>query len=42
MRIIDADTHLGEPAAMWEHLDERFYKRRPVVASIPRDTLYGT
>jgi predicted TIM-barrel fold metal-dependent hydrolase len=41
MRIIDADTHLGEPKAMWDMLDERFYARRPVVASIPNDTLYG-
>lgn len=40
--IIDADTHLNEPPEMWDHIDERLYSRRPVVVTIPNDTLYGT
>jgi predicted TIM-barrel fold metal-dependent hydrolase len=39
--IVDADTHIGEPAAMWEHFDPSMYGRRPVVVQVPGDTWYG-
>ena len=41
-RILDADTHIAEPPEMWDHLDPEWYARRPVVVSVPDDTLYGT
>ena len=39
--VVDADTHIGEPAAMWEHFDKELYGRRPVVVKVPNDTWYG-
>lgn len=39
--VIDADTHISESDAMWKLLDQEFYPRRPVVVSVPEDTLYG-
>jgi uncharacterized protein len=39
--VIDADTHICEPAAMWESMDGPLHARRPVMASVPTDTLYG-
>lgn len=39
--IIDADTHISESEGMWELMDESMRPRRPVVAGIPDDTLYG-
>ena len=41
MTIIDSDTHIAEPVAMWDHIDEGMYARRPVLTSVPEDTLYG-
>ena len=41
MTIIDSDTHIAEPVAMWDHIDEGMYSRRPVLTSVPEDTLYG-
>ena len=40
--IIDADTHIAEPEAMWKGMDESMYPRRPVLTSIAEDTIYGT
>jgi predicted TIM-barrel fold metal-dependent hydrolase len=40
--ILDADTHIAEPPEMWDYLDPEWYARRPVVVSVPDDTLYGT
>ena len=39
--IIDADTHIAESEAMWQMIDEKMYPRRPVLLSLPDDTLYG-
>ena len=39
--VLDADTHICEPAAMWDYLPKEFYPRRPVMAMLPSDTLYG-
>lgn len=39
--IIDADTHIAESTHMWELFDREMYPRRPVVVSVPDDTLYG-
>ena len=39
--VIDADTHIAEPEAMWKFFDEDMYPRRPVLTSIADDTLYG-
>jgi aminocarboxymuconate-semialdehyde decarboxylase len=38
--IIDADTHIAEPEAMWRLMDQKMYHRRPVMVSAPEDTLY--
>jgi predicted TIM-barrel fold metal-dependent hydrolase len=40
-QVIDADTHVSESLAMWEYLDPKLYPRRPVVTSVPTDTIYG-
>lgn len=39
--VLDADTHICEPAAMWDLLPKEMYARRPVMAKLPSDTLYG-
>jgi uncharacterized protein len=39
--VIDADTHIAESEAMWQMIDEKMYPRRPVLLSLPDDTLYG-
>src|SRR3954467_10442847 len=39
--IVDADTHVSESTHMWELFDREMYPRRPVVVSVPDDTLYG-
>ena len=41
LNVIDADTHIAEPAAMWDMIDEPMRGRRPVLLSLPDDTLYG-
>jgi predicted TIM-barrel fold metal-dependent hydrolase len=38
--LIDADTHIAEPAQMWDHIPEEMYPRRPVMVRLPEDTLY--
>ncbi|HLG72296.1 MAG TPA: amidohydrolase family protein [Chloroflexota bacterium] len=40
--VLDADTHILEPSAMWDHFDRDLYPRRPVKVSVPNDTLYST
>ncbi len=40
LRAIDADTHIFEPAQVWDFLDEDMYPRRPIIVSGPRDTVY--
>ena len=40
--IIDADTHISESAEMWAMFDSEMYGRRPVLLSLPDDTLYGS
>ncbi|HEY3303256.1 MAG TPA: amidohydrolase family protein [Candidatus Binatia bacterium] len=39
--VVDADTHIAESNRMWELIDREMYPRRPVVVSVPDDTLYG-
>jgi len=39
--VIDADTHIAESEAMWQMIDGNMYPRRPVLLSLPDDTLYG-
>jgi predicted TIM-barrel fold metal-dependent hydrolase len=39
--LVDADTHVIESAPIWELIDKKMYPRRPVLVSIPGDTLYG-
>jgi uncharacterized protein len=39
--VLDADTHVAEPLEMWDHLDPEWHPRRPVIVSVPEDTLYG-
>ncbi len=39
--VVDADTHIAESANMWEMIEGEMYPRRPVVVSVPEDTLYG-
>ena len=40
-RLVDADTHVSENEHMWEHIDREMYHRRPVLISVPENTLYG-
>lgn len=39
--IVDVDTHIVESAGMWELLDKEMYPRRPLLVSVPDDTVYG-
>ena len=39
--IIDADTHISEGEAMWTMMDKNMYPRRPLVLSVPEDTVFG-
>ena len=39
--IIDADTHISESEEMWAMFDKEMYGRRPVLLSLPDNTLYG-
>ncbi len=41
MKVIDADTHIAESAAMWELVEKELYPRRPVYFSVTTETLYG-
>jgi len=38
--VVDADTHIAEPENMWDFLGKEWYPRRPVIVSVPDDTLY--
>ena len=38
--VIDADTHIAESQAMWDLIDADMRHRRPVLLSMPEDTLY--
>src|SRR5437016_14187264 len=40
-KVVDADTHISESQGMWDLLDREMYHRRPVLVSVPDDTLYG-
>jgi uncharacterized protein len=39
--VVDADTHISESVHMWKLIDPELYARRPVMVSVPTDTLYG-
>ncbi len=39
--IIDADTHISEGEALWAMMDKNMYPRRPLVLSVPEDTVFG-
>ena len=39
--VVDADTHIAEPAAMWKLIDEKMAPRRPVLVGLPEDTWFG-
>lgn len=41
MSVIDADGHIIEPEAIFEHLPEEFYPRRPIPVHLPVDTVRG-
>src|SRR5205823_2563492 len=36
-----ADTHVSESEAMWEFFDPALRARRPVLTSVPTDTIHG-
>jgi predicted TIM-barrel fold metal-dependent hydrolase len=38
--VIDADTHIIEPPAMWDRFEKKLWDRRPVMLKAPSDTLY--
>ena len=39
--VIDADTHISEGAAMWALMDKSMHPRRPLMLSVPEDTVFG-
>lgn len=39
--VVDADTHIAEPEAMWRLFDEKMAPRRPVLVGLPDDTWFG-
>ena len=39
--IIDADTHISEGEAMWAMMDPANHPRRPLMLSVPEDTVFG-
>jgi uncharacterized protein len=39
--IIDADTHISEGEAMWAMMDSATLPRRPLMLSVPEDTVFG-
>ena len=39
--VVDADTHIAEPEAMWQLIDEKMAPRRPVLVDLPEDTWFG-
>lgn len=38
--VVDADTHIAESEGMWKLIDKEMVHRRPVLVSVPDDTLY--
>src|SRR6266576_6566423 len=38
--VIDSDTHVAESVSMWNFIDADMRHRRPVLVSMPDDTLY--
>ena len=40
--IVDADTHVIESPGMWDLLGETVYPKRPLLVTIPGDTVYRT
>lgn len=39
--IIDADTHVSEGEAMWALMDKDMFPRRPLMLTVPEDTVFG-
>jgi predicted TIM-barrel fold metal-dependent hydrolase len=39
--VVDADTHISEPEAMWKLIDEKMAPRRPALVGLPEDTWFG-
>lgn len=39
--IIDADTHISEGEGMWALMDQSMHPRRPLMLSVPEDTVFG-
>jgi predicted TIM-barrel fold metal-dependent hydrolase len=39
--IIDADTHISEGEAMWALMDKDMFPRRPLMLTVPEDTVFG-
>jgi predicted TIM-barrel fold metal-dependent hydrolase len=40
--VVDAYNNIAESESMWKLLDPGMYSRRPIIVSVPVDTLYGT
>ncbi len=38
--VVDSDTHVAESLSMWNLIDANMRPRRPVLVSMPDDTLY--
>src|SRR4030095_621727 len=38
--VVDSDTHVAESLSMWKLIDADMRHRRPVLVSMPDDTLY--
>lgn len=38
--VVDADTHIVESEHIWNLFDKEMYPQRPILASVPDDTLY--
>jgi predicted TIM-barrel fold metal-dependent hydrolase len=39
--IVDADTHIIESESMWDLMDPHLQRRRPILVTVPEDTVYG-
>ncbi|HEX9879735.1 MAG TPA: amidohydrolase family protein [Candidatus Binatia bacterium] len=39
--VIDADTHVSESEHMWSLFEKEMHPKRPVLVSVPDDTVYG-
>ncbi len=38
--VVDSDTHVAESLSMWNFIDADMRHRRPVLVTMPDDTLY--